>query len=76
MAKEFLLLAFGVVQVVVGEVRKFLSQLSFQLMLFTFELELVHGQVRMGLDLMPEHMERPDCCMGKSFHLSCHSSSP
>ena len=51
-AKEFLLLALGVVHVVIGEVGKFLSELPFQLIPFTFELELVHGHVRMGQRLM------------------------
>ena len=54
MAKEFFLLAFGVVHVVIGEVGKFLPELPLQLMPFTFELELVHGQVRMGQRVMTE----------------------
>ena len=51
MAKEFFLLAFGVVHVVIGEIGEFLPELPFQLMPFTLELELVHGQVHMGLGL-------------------------
>ena len=76
MAKNFLLLALGVVHVVISEIGEFLPELAFQLMPFTFELELVYGQVRMGMGLMPEQMERLDCWMGNSFHLVCHSASP
>jgi hypothetical protein len=41
---------------------------------FTFELELVHDQVRKGLGSMSEHLERPDRFKGKSFRLSRHYS--
>ncbi len=52
MAKQFLLLTLRVVQVIIGEVGELLPELSFQLMPFTFELELVHCQVRMAQRLM------------------------
>ena len=67
MAKEFLLLALGVVQVVIGEIGEFLPGLPFQLMLFTFELELIHGRVCMGLGLVPEQMELPNSRWANSF---------
>jgi hypothetical protein len=48
MAKQFLLLAFGVIQVVIGKLGELLPELAFQLMPFTFKLELVHDQLHMG----------------------------
>lgn len=42
---------------------------------FTFELELVHDQVRKGLGSMSEHLERPDRFKGRSFRLSRQCSS-
>jgi hypothetical protein len=76
MAKQFLFLALGVVQVVIGEIGELLPELSFQLMPFTFALELVHDQVRKSLGSMPGPMERLDRCRNKSFRLSRHCSSP
>ena len=54
MAQQFLSLALGVVHVVVGEIGELLSELSFQPMPFTFELQLVHAQIHLGLDFMAE----------------------
>jgi hypothetical protein len=62
MAKQFLFLALGVVQIVIGEIGELLPELPFQLVPFTFELELVHVQVRKGLESISEHMELPDRC--------------
>jgi len=54
---------------------KCLSELPFQFMPFTFELEFGHDQIRKGLGSMPERMERPDRCESKSIRLSRHCSS-
>jgi hypothetical protein len=49
MARHFLFLAIGVVQIVIGEIGELLPELPLQLVPLTFELELVHDQVRKGL---------------------------
>jgi hypothetical protein len=76
MAEKLLFLTLGEVKVIIGEFRELLPELAFQLMPFTFELELIHDQVRKGVGSMPEHMERPDRCECMSFRLSRRSSSP
>jgi hypothetical protein len=62
MAKQFFFLALGRVQIVVGELGELLPELPFDLVPFTFELELVHDQVRKSLGARHEHMELPDRC--------------
>jgi len=75
MARQFLFLRFGLIQVVISKLGKLLPELAFQLMPFTFELELVHDQVRKGLGSNAEHMERADRWHSKSIRLTHHCSS-
>jgi len=76
MAKQFLMLTFGEIQVVIGKLGELLPELAFQLMPFTFKLELVHDhdQVRRGLGSMSEHLERTDHCLSQPF--ACHAIAP
>jgi hypothetical protein len=74
MAKQFLFLAFGVGQVVVGEIGELLPELPFQLMPLTFELEFVHDQVRKGLESMPEKWSSRIAARADPF--ACHTIAP
>ena len=75
MAKQFFLLALGIVQIVISKIGKCLPEPPFSLVPITFELELIHDLVRNGVRSMSEEIELPDRYRSESRHLSRQNPS-